>query len=75
MLEELKKQIEKLEQENNEINYFEIPQDNLAGGYPETQKAYDEGYVDGMKKVRAYLEGWESLPNYKPFEIIIKELN
>tara|TARA_R100001509_G_scaffold82530_2_gene46469 strand:- start:1753 stop:1938 length:186 start_codon:yes stop_codon:yes gene_type:complete len=59
MLEELKKQIDKLEQENYDKAIFH---------------KYDDGFVDGMKLVYDYLIGVKTLPNHKPFEIIEKVL-
>lgn len=74
MLEELYKQIIKLSQENYDRDYNSLKNENCSGGSPETQKSYDDGFVDGMQLVYDYLIAVKSLPNHKPFEIIEKVL-
>ena len=72
-LQELTKQIEKIEQEVKEEDYFGFSkEDYLHGGYPQTQQAYDEGYIAVMRTVRDYLLGISSLPNNPQFEIVDK---
>ncbi len=62
MLEAIKKEIAKIEKEVREEDYSKIPEQSLFGGYPQTQSAYDEGFVDGMKLIKDYLMGIQTLP-------------
>lgn len=72
MLDILLKEIQRIEKECAETDYTEHDCVNLHRGTPETQEAYDEGFVDGMRCVRDYLRGTRSLPGNPQFELIDK---
>ena len=72
MLDELLKEIQRIEKECADSDYREYNPINLHRGTPATQYAYDEGYIDGMRWVRDYLKGNRTLPGNPQFELIEK---
>ncbi len=51
----LEEEITKVDKEIQETDYEEIPVGALFGGYPQTQSAYDQGFIDGMKHSKEFL--------------------